>query len=73
MTQNIEWPKNIDSSNNCKDFISKLLNKDPKKRMNASEALKHDWFKKYIGKYSITTYAQNWIVYDRSSNFKHKL
>ena len=29
----------------CKDLISKLLEKDPKKRIKASEALEHDFFK----------------------------
>ena len=35
-----EW-ENI--SENCKDFIKKLLVKNPKDRMTANEALKHPW------------------------------
>ena len=31
----------------CIDFIKKLLNKDPKKRMIIEDAIKHPWFKKY--------------------------
>ena len=31
----------------CIDFIKKLLNKDPKKRMVIEDAIKHPWFKKY--------------------------
>ena len=27
----------------CQDFISKLLEMDPKKRLSASEALNHEW------------------------------
>ena len=33
----------------AKDFIKKLLEKDPKKRMNIKEALQHEWFHKYGG------------------------
>ena len=33
-------------SKEMKDFIIKLLTKEPKKRMNIIEALKHPWFKK---------------------------
>lgn len=32
-------------SNNGQDFLKKLLQADPKKRLSASEALKHPWFK----------------------------
>ena len=35
--------KNV--SNNCKDFIKKLLEKDAKKRMVIEDAVKHPWFK----------------------------
>lgn len=31
-------------SANAKDLISKLLTKDPKKRITCSEALSHKWF-----------------------------
>ena len=34
-------------SNEAKDFISKLLDKDLKKRMEIKAALEHPWFKKY--------------------------
>jgi len=34
-------------SNEAKDFISKLLDKDVKKRMEMKAALEHPWFKKY--------------------------
>ena len=34
-------------SNEAKDFISKLLDKDLKKRMEMTAALEHPWFKKY--------------------------
>ena len=32
----------------CIDFIKKLLNKDPKKRMIIEDAIKHPWFKKFV-------------------------
>lgn len=33
-----------DCSDKVKDLISKLLQKDPSKRLSADEAIKHDWF-----------------------------
>ena len=35
-------------SNECIDFIKKLLEKDVKKRMVIEDAIKHNWFKKFI-------------------------
>ena len=43
MTKPIKWPKSIELSDKCKDFISKCLEKSVKKRFNAKEALKHEW------------------------------
>jgi calcium-dependent protein kinase len=37
-------------SKECVNFIKKLLEKDPKKRMLIGDALKHEWFKKFIKK-----------------------
>ena len=37
-------------SKECVNFIKKLLEKDPKKRMIIGDALKHEWFKKFIKK-----------------------
>ena len=34
-------------SKEAKDFVNKLLIKDPKKRMNVKDALIHPWIKKY--------------------------
>ena len=36
-------------SNEAKDFIKKLLVKNPEKRMNVKEALQHEWFRKFEG------------------------
>ena len=38
------WEK---KSKEAKDFVNKLLNKDPKKRMSVKDALTHSWIKKY--------------------------
>jgi len=34
-------------SNECKDLLTKLLVKEPEKRMKILEALKHPWFEKF--------------------------
>ena len=34
-------------SNEAKDFVDKLLQKDPEKRINISQILDHSWFKLY--------------------------
>ena len=43
-TKNSVW-KSL--SNECIDFIKKLLEKDAKKRMIIEDAIKHPWFKKF--------------------------
>ena len=37
-------------SHKAKDFVGKLLEKDPQKRLTIKEALEHEWFQKYVGK-----------------------
>ncbi|KAK7346528.1 hypothetical protein VNO80_21049 [Phaseolus coccineus] len=38
------WPS---LSDEAKDFVKRLLNKDPRKRMTAAQALSHPWIKNY--------------------------
>ncbi|XP_019422352.1 PREDICTED: CDPK-related kinase 5-like isoform X1 [Lupinus angustifolius] len=38
------WPS---LSSEAKDFVKKLLNKDPRRRMTAAQALNHPWIKNY--------------------------
>lgn len=38
-----KWPKDIHLSESCKHFISSLLCTNPHKRLNAKEALSHEW------------------------------
>ncbi|CAL5187917.1 unnamed protein product [Lathyrus oleraceus] len=38
------WPS---LSNEARDFVKRLLNKDPRKRMSAAQALSHPWIKNY--------------------------
>ena len=45
--QSFEQPKWEKISKEAKDFINKLLIKDPEKRMNVKKALVHPWIKKY--------------------------
>lgn len=42
-TQDIIYQKDIKLSDSCKQFIGSLLNKNPKYRLNAKQALKHEW------------------------------
>jgi len=41
---NYEFPPNLPISDEAKDLIKKLLNRDPNQRPSATEALKHPWF-----------------------------
>jgi serine/threonine protein kinase len=45
--QSFEQPKWEKISKEAKDFVNKLLIKDPKKRMKVKNALVHPWIKKY--------------------------
>ena len=42
--------KLLDVSEEVRDLIDKLLEKDPEKRPSAKEALEHPWFKKFNGR-----------------------
>ena len=42
----VHWPSNIRLSQAAKSFIHELLQKDPRKRMSATEALNHKWIRK---------------------------
>ena len=43
----------------AKDFIDRLLQKNPAKRMNIKEALEHEWFKKYSNSKIISARQQS--------------
>jgi calcium-dependent protein kinase len=45
----------------AKDLVGKMLNKDPRLRINAKEALQHPWFHE-------TTSAANNVLLDVSEN-----
>lgn len=36
-----------DVSGDCKDLLRKMIEKDPKIRISASDALNHDWIKNF--------------------------
>ncbi|KAF8034178.1 hypothetical protein BT93_C0452 [Corymbia citriodora subsp. variegata] len=40
------WPS---LSSEAKDFVKRLLNKDPRRRMSAAQALSHSWIRNYNG------------------------
>jgi serine/threonine protein kinase len=43
--KNVEFPENeCEVSEEFKDFVVRLTRKDPKERMELSEALNHPWF-----------------------------
>ena len=47
---NMNEPKLLESSEEVKDLLSKLLEKNASKRISAKEALQHPWFKKFDGR-----------------------
>ena len=70
ITNDIEWSKTINISDECKDFIAGLLNKDAQRRWTAKEAINHTWFNMCIEstqknhetgeKQSSEMYAKSW-------------
>lgn len=42
------FPQHIQLSEDCKDFMSKLLEKDPSKRYSIDQVKKHPWFKQNL-------------------------
>lgn len=52
-------------SENAKDLIRKLLTKDPKKRINALEALNHSWFEEI----KTTVKCSKSCLYDQLSKY----
>lgn len=55
-------------SDNCKDLLTKLLAKDPSKRISLDQALKHKWFN------GIDLNQKTGLVNnkEKASNFKQK-
>lgn len=49
-TQNLDFSKGIwvKISDQCVDFIRKLLNPNPQKRLSANRAIKHPWLKSEV-------------------------
>jgi len=43
LRSDVRFPTSITLSQECKDFILCLLQKDPKQRYSAKQALKHPW------------------------------
>lgn len=39
----VHWPNDVKLSRACKNFIMALLQKDPRRRLSAKEALNHVW------------------------------
>lgn len=45
LKNNIVWPSDISLTTECKKFISKLLDKNPKTRLTVKQALNDQWLK----------------------------
>ncbi|EAR87972.1 kinase domain protein (macronuclear) [Tetrahymena thermophila SB210] len=65
----------IDISDEAKDLILKLLERDFNKRISAAEALKHPWFHKFLGQANINTQDltisyQSLVKYTEQNAFK---
>ena len=58
---NLLDPRLLAHSTEVKDLLQKLLEKDINKRLNAEEALKHEWFKKYNGRALFCNFQQDEI------------
>ena len=67
LVQDVEWPPKIELTKECKDFIEKLLKKNPKKRLTAHEALNHEWLKNEMDAANTnlsTTFSENIANFD---------
>jgi serine/threonine protein kinase len=42
----VKFPSHL--SNECRDLIRKLLNKNPKERLSLKDVINHNWIKQYI-------------------------
>ena len=65
--------KLLDSSEEVRDLLDKLLEKNYEKRLSAREALNHPWFKKYHGRsaFSNFKFEDFNIIIDKLFSFKY--
>ena len=68
---NYSSPKIKNLSPEAKDLLKKLLIKNPDKRLSASEALEHNWIKKYAPHTKVNR-AFSRKIYNNLKNFKEK-
>ena len=68
-TQNLDFSKGIwgKISDQCVDFIRKLLNPNPQKRLSAARAIKHPWLKSEVDS---STMSIQTSFFDNIKNFK---
>lgn len=74
MLRNIEIGKfkiPSDVSGDCKDLLKKMIEKDPKARITASEALNHDWIKNFNDSTSLNNPISN-DVYQHLKDYRGK-
>jgi calcium-dependent protein kinase len=60
-----------DVSGDCKDLLKKMIEKDPKARITASEALNHDWIKNFNDSTSLNNPISN-DVYQHLKDYRGK-
>lgn len=46
----LKFPPEIELSQEAKDFLTKMLHLDPNQRIGISDAVKHEFIRKHIGK-----------------------
>ncbi|CAM9710348.1 unnamed protein product, partial [Laminaria digitata] len=45
----LRWPTHVNISDDAKDLITKLLQKDPQKRLRLDKVASHPWIRKHCG------------------------
>eukprot|EP01084_Bolivina_argentea_P153894 268313_1 len=68
-----EWPKNIQLSKCCKQFINGLLCKNTSKRFSVRDALKHEWISDYEHKANDINILDRIKVFLKNFNYNNKL
>ena len=69
LKNNVVWPNDISLTNKCKNFISKLLDKNPKTRLTVKQALNDPWLKNQSSKALGAQFHRNMLTLDLGGMF----